>query len=115
MPTILCIDGDPRVLETQSALLAEKGYQVLVANDGATAIQIIRNNSIDAVVLDFQMSGINGNDVAGMLMKERPSVPVAMFSGSLHEIPKTLKWYADALVNKSDGQESLLSADKRLV
>lgn len=115
MATILCIDDDPRVLETQCALLVEKGYAALIAKDGTTAIEIIRKCSVDAVVLDFHMIGMNGNDVAAALMKEQPSVPVAIFSGSLNDVPEALKWYADVLVNKSDGPESFLSAVKKLI
>ncbi len=87
----------------------------MIAPDGATALETIRKDSIDAVVLDFDMTGMNGNDVAAVLMKEQPSVPVAIFSGSLDDIPHALKWYADVLVNKSDGPEAFLSAVEKLI
>jgi CheY-like chemotaxis protein len=115
MPTILCIDDDPRVLQTESALLEAKGYRVLSAPNGTTAIEITRKHSVDAIVLDLIMGGMDGNGVAQVLMKEQRSVPVAIFSGSVDDVPEDLKWYADALVNKGDGPEAFLSAVTRLV
>lgn len=43
MATILCVNDNLRVLETQNALLQQKGYKVLTAFDGTTAIEITRN------------------------------------------------------------------------
>lgn len=70
MRTILCLDDDPRVLETRKALLERKGYRVLIAPNGTAGTEISRKHSIDAAVLDFNMPGINGNEVAAGFMKE---------------------------------------------
>ncbi len=67
MATILCIDcidDEPSVLEIQRALLESKGYKVLTAPDGATGIALARKHPTDAVLLDFSMPGMDGNQVA---------------------------------------------------
>jgi len=115
MTTILCIDDDPRVLEGQKALLEGKGYKVLIAFDGATGIEMSRKNSVDAIVLDFNMAGMDGNQVAATLMKEQPNLPVVIRSGSFVDIPESLKWYADALLEKGDRPENLLLVIEELI
>jgi CheY-like chemotaxis protein len=115
MATILCIDDDPRVLQSEKALLERVGYRVLMAPDGATGIDISRKHAVDVVVLDFDMAGMDGNQVADVLTKEQPHLPVAIVSGSLDDIPESLKWFADALVQKGDGPDALLSALEKLV
>ncbi len=110
MATILCIDDDPRILELHNAILGGSGYSVLTALDGLTGIALTRNHSIDAIVLDFKMAGMDGNAVAQVLMKEHPKLPVVIWSGCLDDIPESLKWYADALLDKTDGPEALISA-----
>src|SRR5947209_1180921 len=108
MATILCIDDEPSILEIQRALLESKGYKVLTAPDGATGIALARKHSIGAVLLDFSMPGMNGNQVAQVLMKEQPTLPVVVWSGCLDEVPESLWWFADAVLHKGDGLDTLL-------
>jgi DNA-binding response OmpR family regulator len=115
MATILCIDDDPRILELQNAVLSSSGYTVLTALDGLTGIALTRNHLIDVIVLDFNMAGMDGSAVAQVLMKEHPNLPVVIWSGCLNDIPESLKWYADALLEKTDGPEALISAIERLL
>ena len=114
MATILCIDDDPRILELHNAVLGGSGYTVLTALDGLTGIALTRHHSIDAIVLDFNMAGMDGNAVAQVLMREYPKLPVVICSGCLDDIPESLKWYADALLEKSDGPEALISTIAKL-
>ena len=115
MTTILCIDDDAGVLGMYTALLEGRGYRVLTAPDGATGIEITRKQSIDAVVLDFNMTGMDGYKTAAVLMKEQPSLPVVICSGSADDLPESLKWFADALVWKGDGPGALLAAIERVI
>ena len=115
MATILCIDDDPEILETHKALLESKGYKVLTAPDGPTAIAVSHTHSIDAVVLDFSMPGMNGDRTAQLLRQEQPSVPVIIYSGCPDEIPESLKWFADSLLHKGDGPHALLSVVEKIV
>ena len=115
MATILCIDDDPNVLEIHKALLESNGYRVLIARDGPTGIALARKHSVHAVVLDFNMPGMNGDQAAQVLMEEQPSTPVIIWSGRPDEIPESLKWFADSLLRKGDGPNALLSEIGKLV
>ena len=115
MATILCIDDNPSVLEIYKALLESEGYRILTAPDGPTGVALARTNAVDAAVLDFNMLGMKGNQVAEALIKEQPNLPVVIWSGCPDEVPEPLKWYADALLHKGDGPASLLSAVEKIV
>lgn len=115
MATVLCIDDDAGILGMCRALLEGRGYSVLTAPDGATGIAISRKHSIDAVVLDFNMTRMDGNEVAAVLAKEQPTVPVVICSGSADDLPESLKWFADALVPKGDGSGALLAAIEKAI
>lgn len=115
MATILCIDDEAKILEIYAAILESKGYRVLSAPDGPTGIAITREYSIDAVVLDFKMRGMDGNQIAQQLMEKQPTIPVVIWSDSPHEIPESLKWFADALLCKGDGPDTLLQALEKIV
>ena len=47
-------------------------------------------------------------------MKEHPKLPVVVCSGCLDDVPESLKWYADALLEKTDGPEALISTIEKL-
>src|SRR5438309_5828122 len=107
--------SEPSVLEIQRALLESEGYKVLTASDGATGIALARAHSTDAVLLDFSMPGMDGNQVAQVLMKEQPTLPVVVWSGCLDEIPESLWWLADAVLHKGDGLNTLLPILEKIV
>ena len=78
MAAILCIDDDPDILNIQRALLGHKDCTVLTAADGVTGIALARKHHIDVVVLDFSMPGMDSHQVAQVLMKDDPTLPVVM-------------------------------------
>jgi CheY-like chemotaxis protein len=76
MPTLLCIDDDPKILELQKSILETKGHSVLLAQNGQTEITLASEHAVDLVVLDFKMPGMDAAQVADVLFKEQPDVPV---------------------------------------
>jgi len=115
LATVLCIDDNRNVLELHKSLLESNGYRVLIALDGPTGIALTRKHSIDAMVLDFNMPGMDGNEVAAVMTKQQPKLPIVICSGYIDEIPESLRWFADALLQKADAPGALLSVVERLV
>lgn len=115
MAVILCIDDEPTILELYATLMEAKGYKVLTAPDGPTGIALSRKHAIDTVVLDFNMPGMDGNQVGQVLRKEQPTLPVVMWSGCIEQIRESVRWFADAFLYKGDGPEALLSTIERIL
>jgi DNA-binding response OmpR family regulator len=115
MATILCVDDDPNLLELYGNLLKSKGYKFLSASDGPTGIAVAREHELDAVVIDINMPGMDGNQVAQILRTERPTVPIVILSGCLNETPESLKWFADVLLHKGNGPLPLLLAVEKVL
>ena len=70
MAKILIADDDRVVLFTLAEGLREAGYQVLVAQDGARALELCRQEAMDLALLDIRMPGLDGLDVAQRLREE---------------------------------------------
>ncbi len=115
MPTILCIDDDPNILELQKNIFEINGYTVLTAPDGPTGISLARKQAVDAVVLDFKMPGMDGGQVAEALWEEQPNLPVVICTGFFDAVPEWLRWFAVACLQKGDGPKVLLSAIQELL
>ncbi len=77
-PKVLVVDDDPKALEILSTLLQSRGFSVERAYGGREAIDIIRQETFDLVLLDLLMPEVSGFDVVEAL-KTRPdtaAVPI---------------------------------------
>jgi CheY-like chemotaxis protein len=115
MSTILCIDDDANILEVQKSILETNGYTVLVASDGETGITLASKHRVDVVVLDFKMPGMDGGEVAEVLFKQQPDLPIVICTGFFDAVPEWLRWFAAGYFRKGDGPEVLLSAIQELI
>jgi CheY-like chemotaxis protein len=100
--TLLCKHRDPG----QFRLLKENGYELVTAGSGSDALQRLMSQSVDAVVLDYELSLLQGAAVAAEMKKVKPQVPIVMLTDHLELTDDTLK-SVDALVKKSDGPHFL--------
>jgi Response regulators consisting of a CheY-like receiver domain and a winged-helix DNA-binding domain len=80
--TILAIDDEKMNREFYFGLLKYKGYNVLKAENGEDALEILRNASVDLVLLDVMMPGISGFDVLKSIRenKKLQSLPVIIIT-----------------------------------
>ena len=96
-------------------MLESHGYQVLTATDGLSGIEMARNHPVDAVLLDYDMPGMKGDEVAGVLRDTYPSLPVIILTGFRSSIPEPLLRMCDGCVQKGEGQSALLRAIERVL
>ena len=99
---LLFIHRDP----AQLSLLKDNGYELVTAGSGSDALQLLRSQPVDAVVLDYELSLLQGAAVATEMKKVKPQVPIVMLTDHLELTDGTLK-SVDALVTKSDGPHFL--------
>ena len=59
-PTALVVDDEPQMTAIVEFALQTQGFNVLVAQDSATALQLLRSRSVDLVVLDILMPTLDG-------------------------------------------------------
>jgi DNA-binding response OmpR family regulator len=80
--TILVVEDDPTVLETMAHNLQEEGYQVLTAEDGERALELVRASKPDLVVLDIMLPRLDGLAVCRLMRKdpELAEIPIIMLS-----------------------------------
>jgi PAS domain S-box-containing protein len=85
---ILIVDDEKVVLQTQSLLLAEFGYEVTVFSEAAVAIDYYKENhpEIDLVILDMNMPKLSGKQCYQEFKKIRPDVRVIISTGYNIEI-----------------------------
>ncbi|MGQ7294810.1 response regulator [Quadrisphaera sp. KR29] len=82
MTTVLVADDDLDIRELVAFKLAQAGYDVRSAPDGAAALEAARAGGVDIVVLDLMMPGLSGLDVCAELRRrsETADLPVIMLT-----------------------------------
>ena len=104
--TVLCIDDDEAVLGYEKALLERSGYAVLLASSPEQGLRLATMCKCDAVLLDYNMPGMNGHQVAREIKRVRPDLMVIMLSGS--SVPTAALECVDAFVPKLEASRQLL-------
>ena len=109
MTKILVIDDDARDRGLLLAVLEERGYEVMLADNGGAGLMLCHRGTPDAVVLDLDMPGIDGRSILGQLRILHPTLPVIVFSGlSTDEIEQEmLNQGATACIQKAFSLDQL--------
>lgn len=103
---ILCIDDDPAILSYEKALLERAGYSVTTAASAQEGLVLVTRCKFDAVLLDYEMPGMNGCNVAFEIRRVRPELAVILLSGS--EVPTYALALVDAFIPKLEAHRALL-------
>lgn len=112
---ILCIDDDAQGLMVRGLLLEHLGFHVLTEADGERGLRAFAENDVDAVVMDYQMPGMNGGDVAREMKRLRPEVPVVILS-ALPWLPENAPREAiDGFIQKGESVRVLASRIEQVI
>jgi PAS domain S-box-containing protein len=108
--TILLIDDEAAGLLPRKLLLESAGYRVIAAHSGVQGLQIFQSEKVDAVILDYWMSGMKGTAVAAALKRINPAIPIVVLSG-MWDLPGEASGIVDQWIVKGSGRaEQLLDS-----
>jgi adenylate cyclase len=116
---ILVVDDTPQNIKVLDAILSPRGYRVATARSGPEALQKVRDEAPDLVLLDILMPGMSGYEVAQRLRAEPSTqfLPIVMVTalGAQEEKVKSLEAGADDFLTKPVNQLELLARVKSLL
>lgn len=78
---ILVVDDEKSIRESLTGVLTDEGYKVSTVVEGEGALGKVKSDSIDMVLLDIWLPGMDGLDVLKKLNSSNPDIPVVMISG----------------------------------
>jgi two-component system phosphate regulon response regulator PhoB len=104
MATILVVEDEPAIQELITLNLEQSGYSPLRANDAEQAIELVRDELPDLVLLDWMLPGMSGIEFARRLRADRRTqdVPIIMLTARAEEHDKLsgLETGADDYITK---------------
>lgn len=108
---VLVVDDEPPIRRFLRTSLSSQGYQVIEAEDGPSAREILRQNTADVLVLDLGLPGLDGFEIIKQLRESGSTLPIIVLSSRTDEAGKVraLDLGADDYVTKPFGMDELLA------
>jgi len=116
---ILVADDEQDIRTFTNRTLTHEGYDVTLAEDGEQAIEYIKHNDYDLVILDIMMPNKNGIEVVHFMKKDErlQTVPILLFSasGPINNLTIEVKDMVDAYFRKPFMRKEFLQIVEKLV
>jgi CheY-like chemotaxis protein len=112
--TILLVDDEPAILTLRRLIFEGFGYVAITAASGEEALEILRTRTVDAVIMDYEMHGMDGEATARGLRRLGIVGPIILSTGCL-TVPERMLDLVTVLVTKGSGPGPLLTALERLL
>lgn len=125
MKTVLIADDGQDIRRLYLRELEKEGYHVLLASNGQEAVQQVRENSPQLVVMDIHMSevdGVSGMEAMNRILEENNELPIIINTACNSYKDSFRSWSAEAYLTKSSDLAELketihvlLDGDKKKV
>ena len=113
---ILVVDDEKDILELIDFNLSKNGYRVRTVASGEEALDLIKENDYDLIILDLMLPGVDGFDICKIIKadKHKSNIPIVMVTAKADEADKVagLEIGADHYVTKPFSPRELLAIVK---
>lgn len=101
---ILLVEDDPLLIDIYTTKLKNSDFEVLVAKDGQSALEIFEKEKPDLILLDIVLPNVNGWEVLREIKDKKGKTKIIILSnlGQKEEIEKGLSLGADKYLIKAD-------------
>ncbi|MEW6213764.1 MAG: sigma-54 dependent transcriptional regulator [Nitrospirota bacterium] len=116
-PVVLVVDDEEGIRESLTGILEDEGYDVLTSSSGEEAIEVMKVQSPDLILLDIWLPGIDGIQTLEEIRSLRPELPIIMISGhgNIELAVKATKKGAYDFLEKPLSLERVLISAKRAI
>jgi len=96
---ILCVENQPEHMAILTSMLEGIGYEVMAASSGGQAIDLLTEQAIDGVLLEYNLPDETGVELRAQLKRIQPDVPVLLFEGIGSQTPFMVRFFDAYLRN----------------
>lgn len=88
---ILIVDDEHGICLLLQEVFKDEGYNVITAKTGKKALDIIKEQAIDLIIIDYKLPVIDGIEVLRELEKNNYSIPAILMSGMFETLHKDIQ------------------------
>ncbi|MGH7330139.1 MAG: response regulator, partial [Polyangiaceae bacterium] len=98
---ILLVDDEPRNIDALEAILDDPSYRLLRAEDADTALRLLLQNDVAAIILDIKMPGVSGFELAQLIKgtKKFREIPILFLTAYLMDDADVVMGYGAGAVD----------------
>ncbi len=112
---VLVVDDEENIRLLYKEELTEEGYDVVLAESGYEALDIVKEQGVDLVVLDIKMPKIDGIETLRLLKDESRDLPVILCSAYGQYKQDFCTWASDAYIVKTADLTELKATIKNII
>ncbi len=105
-PVLLCVDDRPQLLQLRKASFESLGYSVITATSAASALAVLENTAVAAVLVEYKSEGMDAEAVAYYVKQRHPGQPIILLS-AYSDMPERILWLVDGYVMRSEPLERI--------
>ena len=112
---VLLVDDEKEFLEVMSERMEARGMKVTTAETAEQALAIIKKESFDAIVMDFQMPGMDGMEALKTIKSKKPELQIILLTGyaTVEKTVEAMKVGATDFLEKPADIEALAEKIKK--
>jgi len=79
---VLCVDDEPNILSALRRMLSLEGFEVFTADSGAQALELLARESVNVIISDMKMPGMNGTELLEKIRQQWPQTMRLLLTGA---------------------------------
>ncbi|MFQ5965494.1 MAG: response regulator [Candidatus Scalinduaceae bacterium] len=115
MTTILLVEDDKNQRLLYEQELRREDYEIVTAIDGKDALEKVKGQPPDIIIMDVNMPKMNGMETMGMILSKRKGIPIIINTAYSSYKDNFMSWAADAYIVKSSDLTELKKKIKEIL